>query len=303
MRLAGISIFFAAFLGFSEGCADLDHQIVADFLPSASVEVAKDRADGIPRRANGAMTGQEFVRYIEPMGTVEREAAILREYLNGNDPSFLRAMKPVKVSITSGDTTASPFGKTGIFWTLPDYLAIGSDEDYVYTPMNPLTAQKIADHFGMVLPTRKMVDDIYAQADVHLKPAPMPAGPTMRSTDYFRRHNETIQKQLGLGHRGELIAGHKKDVVISNRLGDNRRRVAIYGWHKEDGKPIQPLSTVHGELYADYSHGVRLVSKMMTIDGNDVPLVEVLHDPGFVALVSDEGTLRLTRIAVDCRDC
>ena len=49
-----------------------------------------------------------------------------------------------------------------LFFVAPDYLAVGTDEDYLLTPMTPMIAQRIADRLGCTLPTRKMVDDIYA---------------------------------------------------------------------------------------------------------------------------------------------
>jgi hypothetical protein len=91
---------------------------------------------------------------------------------------------------------------------------------------------------------------------------------------------------------GALIAGHKKDLVITNRLWDNLARVAIYGWHRTDGRPIQPLSTVHGERYADYSHGVRLVSETAYVDGRATPLLDLLQDPQLSSALSDEGPIR-----------
>ena len=66
---------------------------------------------------------------------------------------------------------------------------------------------------------------------------------------------------------GALVSGHKKDVVLTNRLITHPGQIAIYGWHRGIGEPIQPLSTVHGAGYADYSHGIRLVSQMAMIDG------------------------------------
>jgi hypothetical protein len=75
-----------------------------------------------------------------------------------------------------------------------------------------------------------------------------------------------------------LLAGHKKDLVLANRLSSNRGRVAIYGWHRGNGDPIQPLSTVHGEYYADYSHGIRLVSRTAYVNGRPVDLRSLLTD-------------------------
>ena len=42
------------------------------------------------------------------------------------------------------------------YQVMPDYLAIGSDEDFCRIPMGPITAQKLADLFGAVMPTRKL---------------------------------------------------------------------------------------------------------------------------------------------------
>ncbi len=53
----------------------------------------------------------------------------------------------------------------------PDYLALGSDSDFMFVPMRLKTAIAIANHFDTLLPTRRIVDAIYAQARVHLQPA------------------------------------------------------------------------------------------------------------------------------------
>jgi hypothetical protein len=94
---------------------------------------------------------------------------------------------------------------------------------------------------------------------------------------------------------GALVAGGKKDVVITNRLLERRGRVAIYGWHHPDGRPVQPLSIVHTDRYVDYSHGIRLVRRAMTVDGRAADLAEVLQDPVLWPLVSGEGPLKVIR--------
>ncbi len=276
------------------GCANLG--IFGDEDFAVSGDAPSDGA--IPRRPANAMRGSEFLRYVEKMSVEQREAAILKEARSGNIPGFLRRLQPVKVTSEQGGQVVE-----GVFWTMPDYLAIGSNDDNAYMPMNPITAQKVADHFGFILPTRKMVDEIHGRAKVQLKPAPMKPGPSMATTDYYRKHDEAIKTQMSGIAAGTLVSGHKKDVVLSNLLCQVKRRVAIYGWHKEDGRPIQPLSTVHGELYADYSHGIRLVSNTMVVNGVEHPVVEVLQNTRWAPLISDEGILRQVRIAIDCRDC
>ncbi|MFY9246145.1 MAG: hypothetical protein WAO88_10165, partial [Roseicyclus sp.] len=139
----------------------------------------------------------------------------------------------------------------------------------------------------------RMVDAIYAQADLRVSPAPMPPTSAMSSTDYFLRHDSTVDVQfVRAGARdGLLAAGHKKDVVIANRLSNAPGRVAIYGWHRANGNPIQPLSTVHGEYYADYSHGIRLVARTAYVDGRAVDLRALLTDGQYAGLLNTDGPL------------
>jgi hypothetical protein len=156
-------------------------------------------------------------------------------------------------------------------------------------PMTPQAAAKIAKAFGCVLPTRKMVDLIYAEAAVKLDPEPLTEKREEIST--FLLHNEKIEWQRRTRPLGDLVAGHKKDIVITNRLKEKPNRVAIYGWHKRDGKPIQPLYIGHRDFYVDYSHGVRLIKQECTVNGNTMEIVDVLKDPKLCELLSDEGVI------------
>ncbi|MEX1740884.1 hypothetical protein WMQ22_25305, partial [Escherichia coli] len=126
---------------------------------------------------------------------------------------------------------------------MPDYLAVGNNQDFIRFPMTPQTAQRIADAFGCSLPTKKMVDAIYQQAQV--KREPLPLTERREAVSSFVEHNALIEKPLGSEKRGLLTAGIKKDIVITNRLQEKENRVAIYGWHRLSGVPIQPLTIVH----------------------------------------------------------
>ena len=245
----------------------------------------------IPARSLQDLTGSQFVHYVAKMDSRDREQVILDEISKGNLPNFLRKLVPVRLqsqSASGRDVTATVF-------VTPDYLAIGSDADFLRIPMNLHTAVAIAQRFGFVLPTRKMVDAIYLQSRYHLAPQPLPAGAEMRSTDYYWTHNELIEDQAhAIGAQlGELISGDKKDVVMSNRLAMHLGRIAIYGWHRGAGQPIQPLSTVHGANYADYSHGIRLVSEWAVIDGRLELVRDILQNPSTASTLSDEGPIRV----------
>ena len=95
--------------------------------------------------------------------------------------------------------------------------------------------------------------------------------------------------------QGALVAGHKKDVVLTARLDSLPNRVAIYGWHKPDGRPIQPLNTWHTTGHVDYSHGIRLVHQLVRIEGRQYALSDALRDPTLAAPLNDEGAMRKVR--------
>jgi len=248
----------------------------------------------VPERPAGAPGGAAFLRGTEGLSAAAREARFLDALLAGNVPRFLRTLQPVTIRARGRD--GQPH--TVVLWVTPDYLAVGSDADFARLPLRPATAQRVADRFGCLLPTREIVDAVWAAAAVQLTPAPLSPGPQMTSSAYFLTHQRRIEAQWAAqgASRGSLTAGHKKDVVLSARLRTRPDRVAIYGWHRRDGRPIQPLSTVHGASYADYSHGARLVFDTALVDGQRRPVAEVLADPALWPLLSDEGPLADARV-------
>jgi hypothetical protein len=243
----------------------------------------------IPPRPDDAITGSEFARLTAGMPGEERQNAALKELRRGNIPDFLKKLKPIQMSYTP------PNGEemSGTIWVMPDYLAIGSAEDFLRIPLTYSSAIAIANDFGFILPTRKIVDAIYQQSTCHLEPEALPPGSKMRSSEYYLRHRQMIRAQRRRAgcDLGELTSGHKKDVVITNLLNKKSGRIAIYGWHRQNGEPIQPLSTVHEAEYADYSHGLRLVSQTLWINGQPRSIFDVLQDPALAPLLTYEGEI------------
>ncbi len=144
---------------------------------------------GIPKRPADAVGGTEFIRSIEKLNRTEREEAIAREVLRGNIPEFLRSFRKVETKIKD----AAGKERVAVVEVMPDYLAIGSDADFVRMPMNPLTAARIADAFGCALPTRKIVDEIYRTSTVKLAPKPLTKDREAPAT--FLQHNAIIEDQ------------------------------------------------------------------------------------------------------------
>ncbi|MCZ2224638.1 MAG: hypothetical protein LC122_13515 [Chitinophagales bacterium] len=257
-----------------------------------------------PARKANAITGSQFIQKISNFksGSPARNKLIMDEVFSGNIPSFLRVFSPINVREGENSIT---------YFVSPDYLSIGSDQDYVRVSTDAPTSQKIADQFNCILPTKKMVDQIYQQAKTKAAPAPMSGGSTvsgkfysgkdfiaqkMQHADSLEEHNRMIERQLKrLDHKpGDLIAGIKKDVVIGNRLLSKPEAVNIYGWHDKSGKPIQPESTFHEAAYYDYSHSIRLVDRNCIVNGKSMDLTKVLKDPKLSHLVSYDGPLKAT---------
>ncbi len=244
----------------------------------------------LPPRATNAPSGSDFIQKISALDFSHREQAVMEEVFAGNLPAFQRKFCPVIVTnVADGQTNIATF------FAAPDYLAVGSDEDYFLAPISPNTAQIIADKLGCVLPTRKMADAIYAAAEVKLVPSPIPPTAAMTTVPVFAQINETIHAQrtalTNLHPLGALVAGHKKDVVISTRLATVTNKVAIYGWHQTNGVAIQPLYLGHAAAWVDYSHGIRLVSQTMLVNGGKKSVADVLADPKLCGLISDEGVV------------
>lgn len=248
----------------------------------------------LPPRAPNAVSGSEFARRVAMLDLGERDREVYAQVMAGNVPDFLRRLCPVPArSVVEGRINS------GTYYVTPDYLAVGSDDDYFLAPISPYTAQRIAEALHCTLPTPKMVNQIFFAAEVKLAPAPIPPSAAMTTVPVFRQHNDLVRaqraEQLSAHPLGALVAGHKKDVVLTARLAANPGKVAIYGWHRTNGLPIQPLYLKHSAAWVDYSQCVRLVQQKMVANETARTVAEVLADPALAGLLSDEGPLAAVR--------
>lgn len=257
-------------------------RIYSDLIEAAPTTQPTTKPSSINARAANAMGGKMFSDTIADLPPKAREAAIVAEIIGGNIPDFSRKFVPITVKVG---------GHTCVIEVMSDYLAVGSDDDFVRMPMTPASATAIAKAFGCTLPTRKMVNDIYEQAEVKLEPKPLTE--QREAVRTFVQHNQIIEQQrVGTqppARLGQLSAGHKKDIVITPRLKEKPNKVAIYGWQKPDGKPIQPLYVGHADYYVDYSHGVRLIKREVLVDGVARDIFDLLKNAELCGVVSDEG--------------
>jgi hypothetical protein len=259
--------------------------LAAELAMLAVREAAADEKLALPPRSSDAVTGSQFIGQIESLSPVEREAAILKEITIGNVPDFLRSLKPIHLNAKDSKGTEH---KATCFVAC-DYLAVGTDDDFFRVPIRPRTAQAIADAAGASLITTKLSDEIFRQAHVKLPPRPLTKDRDAAAT--FFQHHKIIEEQRQGKPLGLLLAGIKKDVVLTNRLAERPNRVAIYGWHYPEGKPIQPLYVGHTDSHVDYSHGIRLMSRTIIVDDRPMDVRDVLKDKELSLLVSNEGPI------------
>lgn len=241
------------------------------------------------------MSGSSFVKSIAGLDNHKREDAALDALLAGHVPSYMRTFTDVSIAFTDSQKVAHKL----VIRVLPDHLCIGTDADRLRIPLWPLTAQKVADAWNCMLPTTKLVTIIWNAAATKLSPQPWgpPYDASMSSTDRLVKHNARIEgtiQKLGIDAT-KLMSGHKKDVVITNKLAAKPKAVAIFGWYQSNGKPIQPLYLGHGNTYVDYSHGIRMVSRECLLDDQPDDLARILGDANLCVAISNEGPMPSVR--------
>ena len=245
----------------------------------------------LPQRNTDAPSGSNFSVSLIPLTRTDREEEIFQQVCSGNIPKFIRTFVPIEiVKEINGKTMQLKY------FVAPEYLAIGHDSDYFLCPMTPFLAQRIADSLHCTLPTKNMVDQIYKAATVKLRPQPIPPDTDMIKVSRFIQHNDAVQSirnpLLATFPLGALVAGHKKDIIIHEKIYSQLRPnrpspVVIYGWHTAEGVPIQPPNNWHQDTYMDYSHGVRLVLTKALLDGTEVSLIDLMRDEMYHVFITD----------------
>lgn len=246
------------------------------------------------------MLGSEFAKLITGKDGIDRESLIYNAAIAGSVPSWIKDDEWKSIYIVE---TVAGVPRTLKLWVTPDYFAIGTSTDFLRMPMRPTTAQKIADHFHAILPTRKIVDAIYEQADVKTSIGP-PKGldlAKMGGSEAFIASNAEINARIA-GKSG-LVAGGKKDLVIGPNLDGSH--LAIYSSPFSGSGPVRPADYItkdglripqyqsypspHVFTHVDYSHGLRMVFGKGELDGKLVDLFALFQSPLF-SMVSDQGS-------------
>ena len=246
-------------------------------------------------KPTATLAGSDFMRRADTTAFWTLEDIIVETVTAGQVPDALRHFRKITFTTPVVDSVEILRKKHKVeMWVLPDYVAIGTNDDFVRMPMGPLAAQRIADALDCTLPTPFLVDRIAEASEGHVDIFPFrPLGNRNSQPIVFQDSNNAINAQFkAYGYEfGQFISGLKKDIVLTYKimtLTEYERNVAIYGWHHPDGCAQQPLFVRHGNFYVDYSHGVRLIYNKVKIDGVEYNIREILQSPELYRLLSDE---------------
>lgn len=246
-------------------------------------------------KPTATLAGSDFMRRADTTAFWTLEDIIVETVTAGQVPDALRHFRKITFTTPVVDSVEILRKKHKVeMWVLPDYVAIGTNDDFVRMPMGPLAAQRIADALDCTLPTPFLVDRIAEASEGHVDIFPFrPLGNRNSQPIVFQDSNNAINAQFkAYGYEfGQFISGLKKDIVLTYKimtLTEYERNVAIYGWHHPDGRAQQPLFVRHGNFYVDYSHGVRLIYNKVKIDGVEYNIREILQSPELYRLLSDE---------------
>lgn len=134
-------------------------------------------------------------------------------------------------------------------------------------PVGIKEAADLAKLYGCELPTPGLVDAIFKASDAKFNALDFVISHNgtikeMASPEVLQAQVNKIEKALGdyvLNHGPfNLSAGYAKDVVMVNG------KLGLYGFHRPNGKVIQPLYTKHSTSWKDYSQFCRLVKKVQS---------------------------------------
>ena len=190
---------------------------------------------------------------------------------------------------------------------LSDAVRIGDTRGWLRINATAKLAQRIADHFDMLLPTARIWDSVANQVKP-LKPCTQPwnktdrlsqgYSPSMSDNGAMLRSSQDVDAQVS-GMLG-LVSSPGKTWLAANVLQQRPLGTAAnYGWYDDLAPSMstsyqrlwQPLSTKHDDRHVDYSQIVQLVGPEMIVDGKSVPVKQIGADPELWPLVNHDGPI------------
>jgi hypothetical protein len=205
-------------------------------------------------------------------------------------------------------TVPGPNGTKITYQAMSDYVMI----DGIRVPMAPTTAQRVANHFGMVLPTAKMSQQIYDAAKTKVRANPLSGtGYVSPLTGKKYSPQEVVKSRIGESDAAVyysnltdqelarfknpgLISGHGKEIT-EPRQDASTHDVSFGGWQGSGGKPLQSYTYAHkGQAggHTEYALNTRLIDDKVTVTLPDGKIIsttmqKLRANPNFSNAVAD----------------
>ncbi|MBR2049919.1 MAG: hypothetical protein IJ957_04360, partial [Rikenellaceae bacterium] len=144
------------------------------------------------------LAGSDFMRRADTTAFWTLEDIIVETVTAGQVPDALRHFRKITFTTPVVDSVEILRKKHKVeMWVLPDYVAIGTNDDFVRMPMGPLAAQRIADALDCTLPTPFLVDRIAEASEGHVDIFPFrPLGNRNSQPIVFQDSNNAINAQF-----------------------------------------------------------------------------------------------------------
>lgn len=266
----------------------------------------------IPERRAGGKGGKELFREwgLERDANVKQEELtrkIIAEIRKGNVPDMCRTMRTTTLRGEDGTEIS--------FATANDYLAVGTNNDYMTIPVSGYMARRLSDEFGWELPTSTMAIASENSATHKIVVGGEKDISEMAELKVCQRHNERIQsvkdsiyakyakkaKSMKIQpmtqseyFRKYSVSGGKK-VVFAGRdatpEGKGNGGIGIVGLREAGGGFTQPPSYPHKSpllpgSHNDYSEAGLVVGKMVRTPEGIMPLREALKIPQYARILN-----------------
>jgi len=270
------------------------------------------------------MKGSEFVATVKNVRGPQLSRMALQAMFDEETPNFLDDRREcfTEAIIDGGYYRCD-------YEVMPNYLAIGTDDDFVTWPLSIVDLQEYCDHAPIAwtgagggtvnewfIPPKKIVFTTWVFSDCKIVPQAFGAMATMTWPETILAEQERINGAME--RNGCLLRAFvraKKAYITAPNVkmegGPNGNGTLHFtGWYSFD--PIIPeertVGTLDGKLvyavqagdeiggkighepeYFDYSHGCDLVYHEVLINGERFTFDEVCSHPKLCVLVSDQG--------------
>ena len=237
------------------------------------------------------MNGTEWLNKLPEQYSVERDKLVLKGIEDGVLQSTWSAVK-------------SEFeGEEAIFSVTSDALHAVLDDGSRFRPQcTAVLQQKCADLLAASLPTAKMMDLSYAQAEVKLDCQPLAASGKMTYTSASKEYNLLLEKKRG--NREGLIRDCGKSWILSNKMSKSSNTAVNHGFYSSSGparsglgqKLYQNEGAAHNKLHTDYSQVIILMSSECLLNNELVKVTDLMSHPKLSKLLNYSGKLYFNKV-------